>query len=133
MKRQTKSKAEFSTPDMTPMLDIMFIILIFFMATASFSQMSGVEWSNADNSTEKAEQPVKPLTIVIDVHDSIWINERLVDIENLSSRVAEQLKQRDLTQVILISNANSSSGVMVQAVEQMKLLGVTPAVVISEN
>ena len=133
MKRQTKSKAEFSTPDMTPMLDIMFIILIFFMATASFSQMSGVEWSNADKSTAKAEQPVKPLTIVIDVHDSIWINERLVDIENLSSRVAEQLKQRDLTQVILISNANSSSGVMVQAVEQMKLLGVTPAVVISEN
>lgn len=133
MKRHTQSKAEFSTPDMTPMLDIMFIILIFFMATASFSQMSGVEWSNADKSTTNLEQSVKPLTVVIDVHDSIWIDERLVDIENLSSRVAEQLKQRDMTEVILVSNANASSGVMVQAVEQMKLLGVTPAVMISEN
>ena len=62
--------------DITPMLDVVFIMLIFFIVTASFVKESGIEVNRPDASTAQAK-PRANILIAINENDEIWINKRL--------------------------------------------------------
>lgn len=133
MRRQYKTPTELVKPDMTPLLDVMFILLIFFVVTANYTQVNGTMWSGASDLAPDTGAPAKPLLVVIDIHDSIWINGRLIDIENLSSKVASEIELHPDSSVVVRPHSQSSSGILVRSVEQIKYVGVSPAVVVSEK
>ena len=80
MRKHSKAGAEENSSeiDLTPMLDVVFIMLIFFIVTASFIKEAGVEVNRPDASTASKKENVNILIAVTGTNE-IWIDKRRVD------------------------------------------------------
>ena len=87
MRRQhTSPDADENAIDMTPMLDIVFIMLIFFIVTTSFVKESGVTVSRP--SAQTAEQDKKGnIMVAIKPNGEIWIDKRAVDVRSVRANI----------------------------------------------
>ena len=104
MRRRRSRQDEEDQVNLTPMLDVVFIMLIFFIVTATFVKETGVEVNRPQANT--AEQKNNP-SVLIAIRDdnSIWIDQRRVDIRSVRANV-ERLHAE-----------NPEGGVVIQADE----------------
>ena len=72
--------------DLTPMLDVVFIMLIFFIVTATFIKESGVEVNRPEASTANQKDNTTVL-IAISADNSIWIDKRRVDVRSVKANI----------------------------------------------
>ena len=98
IRRRNKERDE-STIDITPMLDIVFIMLIFFIVTTSFVKETGVE-VNRPNAATAVRDERGNILIAITANDEIWIDKRRVDLKAVRANI-ERLKIESLLQVFL--------------------------------
>ena len=86
MRRQRKQFDDETEVDMTPMLDIVFIMLIFFIVTTSFVKESGIDVNRPTAQT--AERKERGHIIVsINPNGEIWIDKRVVDIRAVRANI----------------------------------------------
>jgi biopolymer transport protein ExbD len=71
--------------DLTPMLDVVFIMLIFFIVTASFIKETGVEVNRPQ--AETADNKNAAVLVAIRADNSIWIDQRKVDIRSVRANI----------------------------------------------
>ena len=101
-------KDEESEIDLTPMLDVVFIMLIFFIVTASFIKEAGIDVNRPD-------APMKPLTesgsILIDIgeNNEIWMGRRLVDPRAVRANI-ERMHAEDPNATVVIQADRRSFG-----------------------
>ena len=88
MRRKTGIAAaeDDSTVDLTPMLDVVFIMLIFFIVTATFIKETGVEVNRPDADTSNQKDNTTVL-VAINADNSIWIDRRRVDIRSVRANI----------------------------------------------
>jgi len=110
--------------DMTPMLDIVFIMLIFFIVTTSFVKESGIDVNKPEASSAKQE---KKLNIIIAISKSgeIWIDKHPVDIRALRTTVEKLHADSPEGAVIITADKKSETGILVSVMDQIKLAGVS--------
>jgi biopolymer transport protein ExbD len=72
--------------DLTPMLDVVFIMLIFFIVTATFIKETGVEVNRPEASTANQKDNTTVL-IAISADNSIWIDKRRVDVRSVKANI----------------------------------------------
>jgi len=72
--------------DLTPMLDVVFIMLIFFIVTATFIKEAGVEVNRPDANTADQKDNTTVL-VAINADNSIWIDKRRVDIRSVRANI----------------------------------------------
>ncbi|GAB1258430.1 biopolymer transporter ExbD [Aurantivibrio plasticivorans] len=115
--QQYHTEQEEMEVNMTPMLDIVFIMLIFFIVTAVFVKDPGVEINRPDASNA---QTVKRLSAVVAVDDdnSIWVDKQQVTLTALRI-VATQLKQENPKGKIVVQADERSDSRTVVAIVQM--------------
>ncbi|MGJ8693369.1 MAG: ExbD/TolR family protein [Thalassotalea sp.] len=108
-----------SEVDMTPMLDIVFILLIFFIVTTSFVKELAIEISKPKASTNSS--PDKP-SMVINVSEDglIRFNNQLVDIERVVSRIEHFLVDNDSNTVLLIPSKEATYDLIVAVMDKIK-------------
>jgi len=109
--------------DMTPMLDIVFIMLIFFIVTTSFVKESGVTVSTPQASTA-AKQENANIFIAITAAGEVWIDRRPVDPRAVRAIVARLHADNPEGSVIIQSDAKSATGTLVNVMDQVRLAGV---------
>jgi biopolymer transport protein ExbD len=109
--------------DMTPMLDIVFIMLIFFIVTTSFVKESGVTVNTPQASTA-ANQENANIFIAITASGEVWIDRRPVDRRSVRAIVARLHADNPEGSVIIQSDTDSSTGVLVDVMDQVRLAGV---------
>ena len=109
--------------NMTPMLDIVFIMLIFFIVTAVFVKTSGIdvlrpEASTADN--------IKRVSVIIGVSEDnkIWINKQEVGLQDVPVIVSRLKSENPKGKVIIKADTHSRSGLVVSIVEQLNQIGI---------
>lgn len=81
MRRPTPQEDE-KVADLTPMLDVVFIMLIFFIVTATFIKETGIEVNRPDTKTAQFKKTVS-LLVAVSPDNSIWIDKKKVDIRNV--------------------------------------------------
>ena len=108
---------------MTPMLDIVFIMLIFFIVTTSFVKESGVTVSTPQASTA-AKQENANIFIAITAAGEVWIDRRPVDPRAVRAVVARLHADNPEGSVIIQSDAKSATGTLVNVMDQVRLAGV---------
>lgn len=86
MARKKTQAEEESAIDLTPMLDVVFIMLIFFIVTASFVKETGIEVNRPDASTATDKKSASIL-IAINPNNEIWIDKRRVDVRAVRANV----------------------------------------------
>lgn len=106
--------------DMTPMLDIVFILLIFFIVTTSFVREEGlvVNRPKAQNSQNNNDSPT--VVVQIDAQGSVKFNGKRVDLERLSARIESFLAENQTTSAVVIAEFDTTHDVFVQVVDQIK-------------
>jgi biopolymer transport protein ExbD len=109
--------------DMTPMLDIVFIMLIFFIVTTSFVKESGVT-VNTPQAATAANQENANIFIAITANGEVWIDRRPVDPRSVRAIVARLHADNPEGSVIIQSDAEAATGTLVDVMDQVRLAGV---------
>lgn len=109
-----------SEVDMTPMLDIVFILLIFFIVTTSFIKEEGI-LINRPTTSPPSKNNSPSLIVNISESSVITLNGKRVDIERLPARIANFLAKNETFNTIVIPNKNTSHGSVVKVLDQIKI------------
>lgn len=109
--------------DMTPMLDIVFIMLIFFIVTTSFVKESGIEVDKPQASSAKTDKKVN-IIIGIKKTGEIWVDNHPVDIRALRTTVEKLHADTPEGTVIIAADKRAETGVLVSVMDQVKLAGI---------
>ena len=108
---------------MTPMLDIVFIMLIFFIVTTSFVKEKGLEASRPKDNTE-SQQPSKSLSIQIDDVGVIKMNGREVDIRRVVANIQTYLAENNTDSAAIQAHEDTEHGIVVEVMNQAKIAGI---------
>jgi biopolymer transport protein ExbD len=109
--------------DMGPLMDIVFILLIFFVVTSSFTRETGVDVTKPQ--AQSASQLEKEnLLIAITREGTIHINERQVDLASLQDILKQSLAKTPDREAVIIADKGSETGVLVQVIDACNLSGV---------
>ncbi len=125
MRKQRKHFDDESEVDMTPMLDIVFIMLIFFIVTTSFTKEDGIELNRPAANPPSNTEPKNNRPIVISISESseITMDGRIVDVAAVRANVESGLAKNAKALVIVQAHPAAKSGVVVRAVDQAKQAG----------
>jgi len=128
-----KRKKDESSIDLTPMLDVVFILLIFFVVTASFVKESTLNVQGQDPNNNppppSADDPQNVL-IQIDARDQIFFNQERVDISAVRARVASARAENPVASVVIQPNVDSTANTLVTVMNSSREAGATDISVI---
>jgi len=94
--------------NLTPMLDVVFIMLIFFIVTASFLRESGLEVNRPEQDQPQVLQDEEgAILVIIDQTDDIWIDNRIIDPRAVRANI-ERLHAEDPDRPVVIQTARAS-------------------------
>ena len=130
-KKHTSSDDE-AQIDMTPMLDIVFIMLIFFIVTTSFVKEKGLEASRLKDNTE-SQQPSKSLSIQIDDVGVIKMNGREVDIRRVVANIQTFLAENNTDSAAIQAHEDTEHGIVVEVMNQAKVAGINKVSVLVKD
>ena len=119
-------------PDLTPMIDIVFQLLIFFMVTAVFAITPGLDIKLPE--AEEAQAPEKEnLFIVVDQDGNMKLNHQTVTFANLKDKIQEKRQLLDNTTMIIIQgDERATHGQIVQIMDIARQVGVVDQIIATE-
>ena len=126
MRRRRSSSMDEAEVDLTPMLDVVFIMLIFFIVTASFIKEVGLELNRPD-SGESAKTVAQNENILIQISNDglIFVDGRVVDVRAVRANIERLHAERPQGKVIVAPGAASANGLLVEVMDQARLAGVS--------
>lgn len=112
--------------NMTPMLDVVFILLIFFIVTSVFVKTPGIEPAKPLAETDKPWNP----TIMIAVNDlnEVWIDKRPYDVSEIRPVIQSMKDENSQAQAIIIGDKDAQVGVVMRVQEMMQDMDITTRV-----
>ncbi len=123
MRRRRDRRKSGSEVNLTPMLDVVFIMLIFFIVTASFVKESGIEISRPGASTAVRKEKGNIL-IAISANDQIWMNRRQVDPRALRANIERMHAENPQGAVIIQADKDAKTGLLVKVMDAARSAGV---------
>jgi len=109
--------------DITPMLDVVFIMLIFFIVTATFVKLAGIEVDSPKASTAVVQEKANIL-IAIDANNKIWINRREVDFRALRPNIERLHAENPKGTVVILADKVSKNETLVIVMDASRKAGV---------
>jgi biopolymer transport protein ExbD len=109
--------------NITPMLDIVFIMLIFFIVTTSFTKETGAVIRKPE--AERAAD-LRNGTILIGVlpNDDIWISKRQVELREVRQMVERARSENPEGSVVIVADRDARIGTLTQVMDQVRMAGV---------
>jgi biopolymer transport protein ExbD len=114
---------EESEINITPMLDVVFIMLIFFIVTATFVKEAGIEVNRPDAATAtKAEKA--NILIAIGPNNDIWIDRRMIDIRSVRPNIERLHAENPQGSVVIQADKESKTDTLIQVMDAARQAGV---------
>jgi biopolymer transport protein ExbD len=114
---------EESSIDITPMLDVVFIMLIFFIVTATFIKESGIDIDKPSAATAVVQEKASIL-VAIDADNNVWINRRQVDLRSVRSIVERLHAENPKGTLVIQADKESKNDTLVQVMDASRRAGV---------
>ena len=120
-KQQDQGGAEI---DLTPMLDVVYIMLIFFIVVASFIKEAGVEVNRPDDN--QPDNPEDSTSILVEVasDNQIWMENRRVDIRAVRANIQRLLAEDPEAPVTIKVEKGAEAGIVVDVADAARESGV---------
>ena len=123
MRRNRERQEEDADIYITPKQDIVFIMLIFFIVTATFVKESGIDVTRPDAETAVKQNRVAILIAIRD-NNEVWINRRQVDLASVRANVEKLHAENPHGGAVIQSDREDETGVLVEIRDQVRLAGV---------
>lgn len=109
--------------NLTPMLDVVFIMLIFFIVTASFIQETGID-VNKPEAAKTQPQNDANILVVIDENSDIWIGRRLIDPRAIRANLERLHAENPDGSVVILADKRSFNNTLVQVMDASRQAGI---------
>ncbi|MFT5923154.1 MAG: biopolymer transport protein ExbD [Paraglaciecola sp.] len=114
---------EEATIDMTPMLDVVFIMLIFFIVTASFVKEAGIDVNRPEAATAVKKDRANIL-VAISAKGDIWINKRKVDVRAVQANIERLYAENPQGTVVIQADRKSTTDVLIKVMDASRAAGI---------
>lgn len=109
--------------NMTPMLDVVFILLIFFIVTASFVKEAGIEVNRPEAATAVKKERANILVAISDKGE-VWINKRRVDIRAVQANIERLKAENPQGTVVIQADKKATTEVLIKVMDSARAAGV---------
>jgi len=123
MKRRVSKDSQDTEVDLTPMLDVVFIMLIFFIVTATFIREKGIDVLRPDESDTPPPPNMTAIVISIDSNSDVWIDGRIVDERAVRANVERLRAETPDAPVLVQTDRRANTGVVIRTMDQAKQAG----------
>jgi biopolymer transport protein ExbD len=124
MRKRRMSQGEEDTGvDLTPMLDVVFIMLIFFIVTTSFVKESGVEFNRPSAATAQKKDKAS-IFVGINANNEVMIEKRIVDVRSVRANIERLHAESPEGAIVIQADEAAKTGVLVKVVDQIRAAGV---------
>lgn len=108
--------------DMGPLIDMVFLLLIFFVVTTSFVKESGVEVQRSTAATAEVKERGN-IMVGLTVDGEVWFDGERVDVRSVRAHVERALAEDPESGVVIVADKKSETGLVVQIMDQCRLAG----------
>ena len=109
--------------NITPMLDVVFIMLIFFIVTATFVKEAGIDVNRPDAATAVKKENANIL-IAISANNAIWIDKRMIDIRAVRPNIERLHAENPQASVVIQADKESKTYTLIQVMDAARQAGV---------
>ena len=110
--------------NLTPMLDVVFIMLIFFIVTASFIKEAGLDVNRPDAPVTQSEPEDSNILVMITANDEIWIDRRLIDPRAVRANIERLHAENPDGSVVIQPKRKSTNKALVTVMDAARQAGV---------
>jgi biopolymer transport protein ExbD len=110
--------------NLTPMLDVVFIMLIFFIVTASFVKEAGIDVNRPDAPITETKPEDANILIIIDANDDIWIDRRLIDPRAVRANIERLHAENPKGSVVIQASKRSTNKMLVTVMDASRSASV---------
>lgn len=123
-KRNREADADEAQIDLTPMLDVVFIMLIFFIVVASFLKEAGIEMNRPEANNNPPDPDATSISVTITGDDQIWMENRRIDIRAARANIARLLASDPEQSFSVKTEQGASAGVLLEVADAAREAGV---------
>ncbi len=109
--------------NMTPMLDVVFIMLIFFIVTASFVKEAGIDVNRPEAATAVKKERANILVAISD-QGEIWINKRQVDVRAVQANIERLKAENPQGSVVIQADKKATTETLIKVMDASRAAGV---------
>ena len=121
--RHLKSETGSAAMNMTPLIDMVFILLIFFAVNASFVKEAGVEIDRPSARTAETQQKAN-IMIAVTQNGEVWVDRQRVDPRSVRGHVERLHAENPEGAVVILADETSQTGLVIEVLDQVRLAGV---------
>lgn len=130
--RFSRSEEEEASISIAPLIDMVFLLLIFFLVTYHFDMASGVSIRLPKVTSKSHAQDEGRVDVLIDKAGEIYFEGTKVDLKTLRERLEEAVSQRGRVPLVLQADEEARHGVVVQAMDLAKTVGVGSIIIAAQ-
>ena len=117
--------------NMTPMLDVVFIMLIFFIVTANFIKEPGLEINRPDSDTAETQENAAIL-IAVGANDEIYMDGRRIDVRQVKANVIRLMAENPQGAVVMQADKKATAEKIIAVMDEVREAGVIDISIASE-
>ncbi|MGI9322030.1 MAG: ExbD/TolR family protein [Pseudomonadales bacterium] len=129
--KQVQEETE-KTADLTPMLDVVFIMLIFFIVTATFIKETGIEVNRPDTKTAELKKTVS-LLVGIGPDNGVWIDKKKVDIRSVRPIMERLHAENPKGGLVIQADIDSKVEKVLAVMDAARQIGIAQVAIASEE
>ena len=118
------AEEEESAIDLTPLIDCVFIMLIFFILTASFVKEKGLDVNKPDSPVVTKQENKANILVRIDANNNIWMGARKIDIRSVRPNIERLHAENPEGSVVIQADKQSKNQLLVEVMDQSRQAGV---------
>jgi biopolymer transport protein ExbD len=130
MRRPTQEEEKVA--DLTPMLDVVFIMLIFFIVTATFIKESGIEVNRPDTKTAQFKKTVS-LLVAVSPDSAIWIDKKKVDVRNVRPLMERLHAENPKGGLVIQADMDSKVEKVLAIMDAARTIGISQVAIAGED
>jgi biopolymer transport protein ExbD len=122
VRRTMRGSGERVDVNMSPLIDMVFLLLIFFVVTTSFVKETGVDVTRATAATAETVAATSIMIAVTEDGD-VWMEGKRVDVRSVRGLVERSLAEDPEAAAVIVADRDSRNGLVVEVMDQCRLAG----------
>lgn len=119
--------------DLTPLIDVVFILLIFFILSANFQKESTLNVDRPSASSSTLTPQSETLTVSVDRDKNIWFNGQTVNLSQLQFQIKAHIIEKKTTNAIVNADRSLDTGTLISVIDTLRLSGLTNVAIATQD
>ena len=118
-----KEKKELISINITPLIDIVFLLLVFFMLATSFIQKSTIEINLSSGKTVKINNAKNTAIVILNKKGLIYLNNKLIKVTNIRNEIKNIIEKNPKYKILIKSHKKVPVQKVIRLIEEVRLAG----------